>query len=318
MIFYSIVPPSPIINPPEVSLKANAVSVFRFRHFSRRARAIIKPVKAMTIYLDVLLLSNLWADYALLRTAAALTHTPVRAGRMLLAAVLGAAESLCVLLPPLPLAVCVAGRILLALLLCAVCCGRKNLRAAPRLCGAFLGLSAVFCGAVYALAALKTPVGWYTQNTFIYADISLLTLLLGTAAAAALTTWRARRAAETLHRSCRLHLRLNGKDFLLPALADTGSTLRDAFSGKPVIVCGTDALRPWLGGFPDAAAAAASAKGFRMLPVQTVAGTKLLPAFFPDYAAVRTENGAERQIDVLLALSDLPAAPAVIPAFVLA
>ena len=44
----------------------------------------------MTIYLDVLLPSNLFADYALLRTTAALTHAPLRPLRCLLAAAVGA------------------------------------------------------------------------------------------------------------------------------------------------------------------------------------------------------------------------------------
>ncbi|MBR4201460.1 MAG: sigma-E processing peptidase SpoIIGA [Oscillospiraceae bacterium] len=266
----------------------------------------------MTIYLDVLLLSNLWADYALLRTTAAVTHAPMSALRGLAAAAAGAASALCVLLPPLPLPLCLAGRLLLALLICGIAFGRRRLL---RQTAVFLGVSALFCGAVCLLASLRTPVGWYTQNTFIYADISLLTLLLGTAAAAAVTTWRARRSAAVQHRTYRLHLRLGTQDFILPALADTGNTLCDGFSGKPVVICGTDALAVWLKAYPDAETAAAAQKGFRLIPVRTVAGTKLLPAFLPDYAAVmRTERKSEQPLDILLALTSEPDTPAVIPA----
>lgn len=268
----------------------------------------------MTIYLDVLLLSNLWADYALLRTAAAVTHMPLPAGRGLLAAFLGALSALTVLLPPLPLPLCILGRLLSAVLICGVGFGRRGLL---RSAGAFIGVSVLFCGAVFLLAAWRTPVGWYTHNTYIYADISLMTLLLGTAAAAAFAAYRTRRAERLTHRTYRLHLRMGRQDFLLPALADTGSTLCDAFSGKPVVVCSTETLSAWLHDFPDAESAAASAKGFRMIPVRTVAGTKLLPACLPDYAAVlRAEGCGECPVDIMLALTDQPDTPAVIPACV--
>lgn len=268
----------------------------------------------MTIYLDVLLLSNLWADYALLRTAAAITHMPLPAGRGLLAAFLGALSALTVLLPPLPLPLCILGRLLLAVLICGVGFGRRGLL---RAAGAFIGVSVLFCGAVFLLAAWRTPAGWYTQNTYIYADVSLMTLLLGTAAASAFAAYRTRRAERLTHRSYRLHLRMGTQDFLLPALADTGNTLCDAFSGKPVIICGTDALAAWLRDYPDAESAAAAEKGFRMIPVRTVAGTKLLPACLPDYAAVlRTDGKSEHRVDILLALTDQPDTPAVLPACV--
>lgn len=269
----------------------------------------------MTVYLDVLLLSNLWADYALLHTAAALTHTPLPKLRGFLAALLGAVSSLAVFLPPLPLPVCMLGRVLLAGIICGTAFGFRQIRWLMHQTAVFFSASILFCGTLYLIAMLRTPKGWYLQNTFIYADISLLTLLLGTTAAAAVTVYRSRRAAALPHRSCRLHLRLGMQDFMLPALADTGSTLRDAFSGKPVIVCGASELSAWLRHFPNTESAASSSKGFRMIPVTTVTGTKLLPAFSPDYAAVlRPPRNDEYTLDILLALTDTPDTPAVIPA----
>lgn len=269
----------------------------------------------MTIYLDVLLLSNLWADYALLRTAAALTHTPVRSPRCIAAAMLGAASALTVFLPPVPLTVCIPARILLALLLCGIAFGFRNIRQLFRRTAVFFAVSILFCGAVFLLASLRTPAGWYTRNTVIYADVSLLTLLLGTSAAAAAAAFWERRASVRRNRACRLHLRIAGGDYLLPALADSGNTLRDAFSGKPVVICGREALSGWLSQFPDTAAAAASGRGFRMIPVHTVTGNRLLPALIPEYAAIcPADSASEQPIDILLAITEQPDTPAVIPA----
>ncbi|MBP0967833.1 MAG: sigma-E processing peptidase SpoIIGA [Oscillospiraceae bacterium] len=268
----------------------------------------------MTVYLDVLLLSNLWADYALLLASARLTHTPLSRGRCLLGAAAGAVCSLSVLLPPLPPAVCILLRLGTALAVCLTSFGRKRLL---RQTAVFSAVSLFFCGVLYVLSSACRPAGWYMRNTVIYADISLLMLLLGTALASLMTVLWARRSAAGMPDGCRLHLRVGGLDLLLPAIADTGNTLCDAFTGKPVIVCPANALTGWLQRYPDTAAAAASCRGFRMLPVRTVAGTALLPAFQPEYAAVIPENGsAERPADVLIAVTEQMQKTAVIPAAV--
>ena len=267
----------------------------------------------MTVYLDVLLLSNLWVDYALLLASARLTHTPLNRRRGLLGAAAGALCSLTVLLPPLPLPVCALLRLGTAFLVCLTAFGRSRLL---RQTAVFLGVSLFFCGMLYAFSALCRPQGWYIRNTVIYTDISLLTLLLGTAAASGIAVLWARHAAS-VPCGCRLHLRLSGTDYLLPAIADTGNTLCDPYTGKPVIVCPAAALAGWLAQYPDAESAAASCRGFRMLPVKTVTGTALLPAFQPEYAAVISETRcAEHPADVLIALTNEMQTQAVVPAAV--
>lgn len=274
----------------------------------------------MVIYLDVLLLSNLWADYALLRATAAVLHAPLHRLRGVLAAFLGAASALIILLPPMPAAVCAAVRGLSAAGICAAAFGINSFRRLLRQTAVFLAVSLAFCGTVYALAQFRQPFGVYAQNSVIYADVSLLTLLLGTTAAAAGSVLLSRRSALRQHRSYRLHLRIHGMDFALPALADTGNSLRDTFTGTPVAVCAAASLSAWLSAYPEPAAAAAACKGFRMLPVRTVAGERLLPVFQPDAVYLqRTDTAAdEHPVALLIAVSEeLTGASAIVPACVI-
>lgn len=269
----------------------------------------------MTVYLDVLLLSNLWVDHALLRTAAALTHSPMTGLRGLCGAAVGAAGSLIILLPEMPDAVCLLLRAALTLIMCAAAYGYRHLLKQTTV---LLLLSAAFCGAVYALGSMLHPAGFYANNAVIYADISLTVLLLGTGAAAAVTTLLQRHAEAKPADGLLLHLRVGQSDCILPALADTGSTLRDPCSGRPAAVCAGAALGALISG--NTADAVASQKGFRMIPVQTVTGMKLLPAFQPEYAAVRRGGSAqETPLDILIAVSDASAAdtPAILPAGIL-
>ena len=271
----------------------------------------------MTVYLDVLLLSNFWVDLMLLHTAARLLHQPLKPLRGGLAAGTGALFSLTLLLPPLPLPCSILLRICGGFAMSAAAFGVLPVRRLLRQSAVLMALSVGFCGAVYAVSRLYEPVGFCVKNTYIYTDLSLLTLLGGVTAASAVSTAAARRSGRIPHSGYRLHLRIQGQDFSIPALADTGNLLRDAFTGKPVVVCGSELLSGWLSAYPDAESAAASCAGFRLLPVQTVTGTRLLPAFLPDHAAVCTDRDkqpAESPLDVMVALSENAGSDALIPA----
>lgn len=275
---------------------------------------ILNAVMEMTVYLDVLLISNLWVDYALLRAAARLTHTPLSPLRAVLASAAGAVSALAILLPAMPAAVCFAGRCLTAFAIAAAAFGMRSPRLLLRQTAVLFLLSLFFCGAVYALAMLRAPAGFLMQNTVVYADVSLLTLLIATTAAAAASVLWAKQRERLPKDGYRLHLRICGKDYSFPALADTGSVLRDVFSGKPVVVCPAHSLSKWLAQYPDSQSAAAACRGFRMIPVQTVAGSCLLPAFLPDYAAIlQTGQRTEIPLDILIAVT-AEQTPVIVPA----
>jgi len=270
----------------------------------------------MTVYLDVLLLSNFWVDYVLLRTTARLTHTAVRPLRMLLGGLLGAVGALAIFLPQMPVLICMIGRLLLTCSMTAAAFGLHSVRHLLRQTAVLYIASLFFCGVIYALSLWKMPVGFYAQNTVVYADLSLLVLLFGATAAAAVSSVFARKSAQLPHRAYQLHLRISGFDLCMPALADTGSTLRDAYSGLPVVVCTKAALHTWLSQYRDAAAAASTRTGFRLIPVRTVAGQTVLPAFQPDYAAIAQRGRNEVPLDILIAISadSDDATPAIVPA----
>jgi len=267
----------------------------------------------MTVYLDVLLLTNLWLDYAMLETAAHLTHTPLKHLRGLAAAGLGAVSALAVFLPAMHPALSVVLRILTALLMAAAAFGVRNIRLCAVQTAVLFGISAAFCGVISMLS-----VPQYSRNAVIYTDVSLLVLLIGSGIAAAAAVVWGRLRSRLPEGAYRLHLRIAGCDFSLPAFCDTGNTLCDVFTGRPVIVCTAEVLCGWISCYRDAESAAQTRKGFRMLPVHTVAGMRLLPAFLPDSAGiVRNGTAQERPLDVLIAVTDAAGERAIVPATIL-
>ena len=93
----------------------------------------------------------------------------------------------------------------------------------------------------------------------------------------------------------------------LQCLYDTGNALRHPIFGTPVIVAGEARLKPLL---PPEWGSETLPLGFSLVPVQTVQGRALLPAFRPD--EIRQESTG-RRISAFVALSPQPLPYALLP-----
>ena len=265
----------------------------------------------LVIYLDVLLLSNLWVNYLLLWATAKWTHRHLKTRRVVLSAMLGAGFSMMIFLPPQPAAVCLLLRFGTAMCMVLAAFGRLSVRDMIVQTIWFCILSFLFCGVVYAVSTWVIPIGLQSNNSVLYMDISLLVLLFASSAAAFFASCTVRKTDMPAVCDWTLHLWIEGQEFEMDALADTGSGLRDTFSGKPVVVCSRRDLRPWLMRYADSVDAASHCKGFRMLSASTVTGTRLLPVFTPESVVV-THKHRQKELDAMIAITEEQTA-AIIP-----
>ena len=256
-----------------------------------------------TIYLDVLIVTDLYMNFLLLRLTARFTHTPLSTGRALAAAAAGCVTCLTVLRPPpgwtmLPLQI--AG----AVLLCAAAFGVRPVRRLAVQVVWLFGMSMLLAGALLAMAAAGLTRVVYAGGRW-YPDLSLVQLIGGTIAAyLALQLWdRIRQRGHAEDVPTQIVIQKDGRTVLLDGICDTGNVLTDLFTGLPVVVCPREALAEML---PDEM----PAKGFRPLPFETVSGSGMLWAFRPDQIAV-VQNGHTRRIDALVGVTDRPGRAAV-------
>ena len=187
----------------------------------------------MTVYIDEVFLLNGMIDYLLLLSAAKLTGEPLRRVRMALSALLGGIYAAAVFLPgwgflgrPLcKLAVAVTMTLL------AFGSSKRLLRVSL----AFLGVSAAFGGGVLALQLLSG------SGTVL----DLKTTLLSAAVCYLLMTLFFRRTVHHAGRELAVaELTLSGRKCRLTALVDTGNTLTDPHTGRPVMVAEGERLAP--------------------------------------------------------------------------
>lgn len=270
----------------------------------------------MTIYLDILLLSNLWVDYFLLQAVSRMTHTSLRRCRAVVAAAIGALSSLMIFLPPMPVVISWGSRALVALLLCCAAFGRCPVRQRFRQWLSLMLAAMIFCGVIYTIGNMITPNRLLHGNGVVYADVSLTVLLVGSVISAAVTTYTTRKKQLADRNRYRVCVVVEGTEYSMPAICDSGNSLHDPFSGLPAVLCSAKQLRPWIHDGDDITKAVSGQQSFRMLPVNTVTGSKLMPAFLPDALTIYDAHHSY-PLRAMLAITeeDVPAlfSPALLP-----
>ncbi len=235
------------------------------------------------IYADVLVIINLYVTYFLLLCASFISHEKPRRARLVLSSFFGGFYSLLILIPDensfLDFLIKVGAAVLPPL----IAYGYRSRKTFLRLCISYLACNFVFAGLMFVLWYFVCPAGMLYDGAFVYFDIDVLTLVVFT-----VVCYGFMRAFDFIFKSrapvntifyCRVSLK--GKQYSLKAFLDTGNSLSDPFSGKPVIIA---CREPFASVFDFDNPIAG--EGLRFVLCNTVSGKSLLPAASPDSVTV--------------------------------
>ncbi len=264
------------------------------------------------VYIDTLFILNGVVDYLLLLASARIAGEPLCRGRFFLGALVGGAYAVALFLPGLGFLYHPACRLSAAVLM--VLTAFWNSRRLLRQVLIFLALSCAFGGGVLAVGLLtgRDPL---TEGGVLYAAIDLKLVLLTAAGCYALLTALFQRWGR--HSAARGELEpvtlwFQDRQITLMALRDTGNTLTDPLSGRPVLVAEGARLAPLLSvereDMDDPAGAIERLNQcwpgrFRLLPYRAVGVNRgLLLAVRLD----RSRLGEETERGTLVALSPNP------------
>ena len=268
------------------------------------------------IYVDTLFLLNAMVDYLLLLASARLAGEPLARLRFLLGAVLGGLYAVSIFLPGLSFLARPPCRLAAAVLmvLAAFWKSRRLLRQVV----IFFALSCAFGGGVLAIALLGGR-GLALSNGVLYSGMDLKIVLLSAAGCYGALTLIFQRTGRHTAASGELRpvrLTLGERQVSLTALVDTGNTLTDPATGRPVLVAEADCveellppgIRPSSADLRDPAGALERLEDpwrrrFRLLPYRSVGVDRgLLLAVRVDQVQV----GEEDRGPMLAALSPTP------------
>ncbi|MDR0884421.1 MAG: sigma-E processing peptidase SpoIIGA [Oscillospiraceae bacterium] len=257
------------------------------------------------VYLDVLLFLNAFITALLLLASATLLRQELRRVRLLLGTLLGGALSLVIFLPEMHWSLALLMKLIGCVLLVWVTFGGRDKWVFLRTVATFLLANFLFAGVLLALWTLLAPRGMLYQNGALYFDVSVLTLTLSTVFCYAVTRLiaflTARKAPE--NHAFTLTIEAGGQRVTLPALFDSGSALREGFSGAAVIVCEAASVRSITPPECSTHAQNAAAGGnLRLIPYHSVGGAGVLPAFRAELAQLRQGKRCFVARDVYIAV----------------
>lgn len=264
------------------------------------------------IYLDVLIITNIYVNYFILKATARLSHSALSIKRCIIASIFGSVFSFTIFLPDIGSIFILGIKLAGALLIVRIAFSRLDLKRFLKLTVIFFVMSFVFAGVIYLICQITETSAILVNNYSVYFDISLVTLAVSTIVAyviICLISYILDKKMNINH-SYKVMIEMLGKKLSLNAICDTGNSLIDTFTGKPVIVCNSLELcnivhidenvtydaQDYLELLKDF-------KGVRLLPYSTIGNNGVIPAFLADRVYISNEKNEIKSVDAYIGIS---------------
>lgn len=234
-----------------------------------------------TIYIDVLICVNLFTNFLILSVVSRFMNIKARFCRKLCGAALGAVASLIILLPQLNGIINIIIKIILSLSIVFIVYGKKNIKMLVKIVSVFFLITFSFCGVMIAIWLIINPGGFILRNSTVYINISPEILIILTLVCYLIIRLINRVAGRAVDSKlyAKLKVTVNGSMAELDAKLDTGNTLREPFSGLPVIVAEKSAFSFRTIDKEYNYLDTATKDKVRFIPYSSLGGNGLLPAY---------------------------------------
>lgn len=258
----------------------------------------------MVIYLDVLILINLYVTYFQILAVSVFTHRKSIWYRKLSAAGIGAVASLSIFIPQEMVLTLTLLKIFLCALIAFVAFGYTGFRAYAVSVLFLMLVSFVFSGLMLCVWLFAAPMKMLFINGTVYFGIDTMTIILSTCAAYGVV----RIIRYILDKNGKTDgkytviIKNNGRECRLSALADSGNGMIDCFSGLPVIVCRRDmcadvsppAIEMIENNSDISDIGTQMIKGVRIMPFSTVGKGGLICMFKAESVVIDDETNEEK------------------------
>ena len=263
------------------------------------------------IYVDILVIVNLFVNYFLLLATAKFFCIKWKTSRLILGEILGGIYSLYILAPELPWFISSVIKLFMSVTIIAATFGIKKPTQFFKILIYFYSVNFLFSGIMMAVWCWFKPNGMQVNNGVVYFNISPVILIISTIISyiiiEAINKIVNKRRLD--HKIINLKIKFRTNQISITAKIDTGNFLKEPFSGLPVIVARETSVKPLLPVNTYEQIKDYSADKFtdilnlkiRMIPFKTISEESVLPAFKPDCIKI---NKSEVQKEVYIALCE--------------
>ncbi len=259
-----------------------------------------------TVYVDVLVIINIYINYGLLLLTCFFRRMPPERLKILFSSLLGGLYSLIILTDISDMMISLS-RVPALLIMSAVAFGYKNRREYVKTVFSFFGINLIFAGTMFMLWFLLCPENMYYNSGIVYFGIDAFTLVMLTVSAyfilRLISVFTKNKIPQVFSYTVKIYA--FGKDFTCKGFFDSGNCLCDPFSGEGITVVHHGFFSQVIGkgAFSDYLDIC-SAKEFKLLPVKTVSGTKLLPSFRAEKIEIKSFEKSFYLYNPLIALCE--------------
>ncbi len=252
----------------------------------------------MVIYIDVLVFLNTLINCLLLLGAGALRRIRLGKIRLLFSSLFGGFFSLMLLLPDMGKLFSVLIKAFGAVIMTLIAFGFENARAFLRSLGSVLFVSFSFAGVMFAVYLVFRPEKMTLNNGAVYFDISVRAFVICAVVCylfIKLFVFLLKRYSSD-NTLCTVSIEMNSKTVVLKGLADSGNSLTDVFTNKPVTTVEKSAVKRITEN--------ANENRFGVVPVKTALGTGILKTVRADKMTVYYDGKKYEIASPVIALSD--------------
>lgn len=260
------------------------------------------------IYADVLIFLNAVVTFVLLLSVAELSSVRAKPGRIATGSLVGGVYSLIILAPPINFFALLITKIFMCISIVLLTFHVKSYKKTLKCLSIFVLMNFLYAGVIYFFSTLTGAAYLQYNNGYGYIHISTPALILITAAVFAVlkilhAKFYSQRAKNLIYK---LLIRYNNSEVCVNALYDSGNSICDAYTGRPVVIVSEEQISELLNqddflalthGKNSAELLSKSKIKIRYLPVSTIGGKEILPAFTADRVIIEND-GVYKEIEM--------------------
>ncbi len=193
----------------------------------------------MTIYLDIVFLENTLMNYIILYATGFVQKRKMKNVKLIVSSVLGALYAIVSYLNIIPIYSALFMKILLSIIMIYIAFNNENIKQALKNLLLFYLASFVIGGCALALLYLISPQSVYFQNGVLVGTYPMKITLVAGAVGFLIIQYSFslnKRQMKIKDLLCDLEIAVNNKKVKTKAYIDSGNTLKDPLSKKPVII----------------------------------------------------------------------------------